>query len=228
LFAHYTWLSPAPGTVKAGSPVTVLLANGHAFPAAEAPLQGIAIKMKAVDPTGRATALTVADRGRGPEAVFPTGAEGLYRVAGEYDRGVISRTPEGWKPGGRKDHPEATSTIKSYNSFLCAVRTAGAALKSAEPLGLAFEISWARDGRAITVLATASGRPVAGAAIAAIIGSGEVKPAGQTNAAGRAEVLVPEGFKGPILLTGSISRPAPAGAGYEEERSSSSYFLNWD
>jgi uncharacterized GH25 family protein len=30
LFAHNTWLSPAPSTVKAGEPVTVLLASGPA------------------------------------------------------------------------------------------------------------------------------------------------------------------------------------------------------
>lgn len=228
LFAHYTWLAPAPSTVKAGGTVTVLLANGHAFPAAEEPLKGVELKMKAVDPSGRPTVLTVADKGRGPEATFQTGHEGLYRVAGEYDRGVISRTPEGWKPGGRTAYPDASSILKSYNSFLCAVRTSGAALESSAPLGLAFEISWSRNGRKIAVLAAAGGKPVEGAEISVILGSGESKPMGKTDAAGRVEIEIPEAFRGPVLLSGSISKPAPAGSDYDAERLSSSYFLTWD
>ena len=228
LFAHYTWLSPVPSTVKAGEPVTVLLANGHAFPAAEEPLKGVEMKAKVADPAGRTTALEVADKGRGPEATFKTGPEGLYRVAGEYDRGVISRTPEGWKPGGRAAHPDAASVIKSYNSFLCAVRTAGTALGSAAPLGLAFEVSWSRTAGGVAVLVTAGGKPVEGAEVSIILGSGEAKPAGKTGAAGRVEIEIAESFKGPVLLTGSISKPAPADAGYDVERLSSSYFLAWD
>lgn len=228
LFAHYTWLAPAPSAVKPGETVTVLLANGHAFPAAEEPLKGVEMKAKVADPAGRTTVLDVADKGRGPEAAFKTGPEGLYRVAGEYDRGVISRTPEGWKPGGRTSHPGASSAIKSYNSFLCAVRTHGTALDSAAPLGLAFEVSWSRTARGIAALATAGGKPVEGADVSIILGSGEAGPAGKTDAAGRVEIEVAETFKGPVLLSGSISKPAPAGSDYDAERWSSSYFLTWD
>ncbi len=228
LFAHYTWLSPAPPTVGAGEPVTVLLANGHAFPAAEQPLKGVEIKAKVADPAGRMTALEVTDKGRGPEAAFRTGPEGLYRVAGEYDRGVISRTPEGWKPGGRAAHPDAASVIKSYNSFLCAVRTSGAVLGPAAPLGLAFELSWSRTAGGVAVLVTAGGKPVEGADVSIVLGAGEAKPAGKTAASGRVEIEIAGPFKGPVLLTGSISKPAPADAGYDAERMSSSYFLTWD
>jgi len=228
LFAHYTWLSPVPSTFKPGETVTVLLASGHAFPAAEQPLKGVDVKAKVADPAGRTTVLEVADKGRGPEATFKTGPEGLYRVAGEYDRGVISRTPEGWKPGGRASHPDASSVIKSYNSFLCAVRTPGTALDSAAPLGLAFEVSWSRTGRGIAVLVTAGGKPVEGADVSIILGSGEAKPAGKTGSAGRVDIEIAEPFKGPVLLTGSVSKPAPAGSDYDAERLSSSYFLTWD
>ncbi len=228
LLAHSTWLSPAPSTVKAGETVTVVLLNGHAFPAAEEPLKGIELTAKVVDPSGRTTALEVADKGRGPEATFKTGSEGLYRVAGEYDRGVISRTPEGWKPGGRAAHPDASSVIKSYNSFLCAVRTAGTAPGSAAPLGLAFEVSWSRTAGGIAVLVTAAGKPVEGADVSIIIGSGEANPAGKADAAGRVEIEIAKSFKGALLLSASVSKPAPADAGYDAERLSSSYFLTWD
>lgn len=228
LFAHYTWLAPAPSAVKAGETVTVLLASGHAFPAAEQPLKGVDVKAKVADPAGRTMVLAVADKGRGPEATFKTGPEGLYRVAGEYDRGVISRTPEGWKPGGRAAHPDASSVIRSYSSFLCAVRTTGTAPGSAAPLGLAFEISWSRTAGGVTVLVTAGGKPVEGADVSIILGSGEAKPAGKTGSAGRVEIEIAKPFKGPVLLTGSISKPAPAGSDYDAERLSSSYFLTWD
>ncbi|HPW16813.1 MAG TPA: DUF4198 domain-containing protein [Candidatus Aminicenantes bacterium] len=228
LFAHYTWLSPAPSPARVGETVTVLLSSGHAFPESEEPVRGVELRMTLAGPSGASRALTPKDQGRGPEAAFKVEAEGVYRVAGEYDRGVISRTPEGWKPGGRAEHPGAASVIKAYNSFLCAVRTPAAALGSPEPLGLLFEVSWKVEGRKLVALATAQGKPAEGVEISAILGSGEAKPAGRTGRTGRAEIEVPESFKGSILLTGSLSKPMPAGSAYDEERLSSSCLLAWD
>jgi len=228
LFAHYTWLSPAPPTAKAGDTVTVLLAGGHSFPEAEAPVQGVALTMTVFDPSGKPVALTPEDKGRGPEASFKAEAEGLYLVAGEFDRGVISRTPDGWKPGGKSEHPNAVSSMKSYSSFLCAVRTSGTAPTSAAPRGLAFEVTWKREGRRLTALVTAGNKPVEGAEISVIIGSGDSKPMGKSDAQGKAGIDIPEGFKGSILLIGSLSKPAPAGSDYDLERKSSSHFLTWE
>jgi uncharacterized GH25 family protein len=228
LFAHYTWLSPVPSTAKVGETVTVLLANGHAFPTSEEPVKGVELKIAVFDPFGKSTALTAADKGRGPEAAFKVETEGVYRVASEYDRGVISRTPEGWKPGGKSKYPNATSVLKAYNSFLCTVGTVAASTGSSGPLGLIFEVSWTREGRKLIVLATARNKPVEGAEISAVIGSGEAKPMGATDVAGRIAFEIPEAFKGPILLIGSISKPMPAGSDYDAERTSSSCFLTWE
>lgn len=228
LFAHFAWLAPAPQTAKVGETVVVLLVSGHSFPASGEPVKGIDVKMIVVDPAGKSAVLIPADKGRGLEAAFKVESEGLYRVASEYDRGVISRTPEGWKPGGKSKHPNATSALKSYNSFLCAVKTPGAALTSSAPLGLGFEISWAREDGRLIALATAESRPVEGAEISAVIGSGDAKPLGKTDAAGRISIEIPEKFKGPVLLTGSISRPMPAGCDYDAERTSSTHFLTWE
>jgi hypothetical protein len=228
LFAHFAWLAPAPQTAKVGETVAVLLASGHAFPANSEPVKGIDVKMIVVDPAGKSAVLIPADKGRGLEAAFKVETEGLYRVVSEYDRGVISRTPEGWKPGGKSKHPNATSTLKSYNSFLCAVKTPGAALKSSAPLGLGFEISWTREDGKLIVLATAKSRPVEAAEISAVIGSGELKPMGKTDASGRLEFAIPGGFQGPILLMGSVSKAMPAGSDYDAERTSSTHFLTWE
>lgn len=228
LFAHYTWLSPAPATAKAGETVTVLLASGHSFPEAEAPVQGVALTMTLFGPSGKPAALTVADKGRGPEAAFKVEAEGVYLVAGELDRGIISRTPDGWKPGGKSEHPNAVSAMKSYSSFLCAVRTAGTPLTSAGPQGLAFEATWKREGRRLTVLMTAGAKPVEGAEVSVIIGSGDSKPMGKSDAQGKVGIDIPEGFKGSVLLIGSLSKPAPAGSDYDLERMSSSHYLTWE
>jgi uncharacterized GH25 family protein len=228
LFAHYTWLSPAPAEAGVGDTVTVLLASGHAFPVAEAPVQGVALTMTVFDPSGKPVALAPQDKGRGPEAAFKAEVAGLYVVAGELDRGVISRTPDGWKPGGKSEHPNAVSAMKSYNSFLCAVRTSGPAPTSAAPRGLAFEISWKREGRRLSALATAANTPVEGAEISVIIGSGDSKPTGKSDAQGKVGIDIPEGFKGPILVIASLSNPAPAGSDYDLERKSSSHFLTWE
>lgn len=228
LLAHDTWLSPTPSTAKLGETVTVQLASGHSFPAAGEPVKGVELKMTVFDPHGQSILLVPADKGRGPEAAFEVLAEGFYRVACEYDRGVISRTPAGWKPGGRSVHTNATSVLKAYNSFLCAIRTSGAPLDSPGPLGLLFEVSWMREGRRLIVLATSGGNPVGGAEISAVIGSGDARSAGKTDAAGRLAIEIPEAFKGPIFLAGSVSRPMPAGSEYDAERTSSSYYLTWE
>ncbi len=225
--AHYTWLSPLPSAPKVGETVTVRLASGHAFPAGEGPVSGLDLKMTVFDPSGRAVVVPLADGGRGLEAAFEPGIEGVYRAACEYDRGLISRTPEGWKPGGRTRYPEATGILKSYSSFLFAIGTSGASLRSSAPLGLAFELSWTREEHGFLVRATTKGRPVEGAEIAVIIGSGEARPAGKTDASGGIAIEIPEAFRGELLLTGSISRPAPTGSDYDEERMSASFYLPW-
>lgn len=228
LQAHDTWLSPAPSTARVGGTVTVLLASGHAFPEAEEPVRNVTLKVIVVDPSGKSTVLATSDQGRGPEASFQVDAQGVYRVAGEYDRGLISRTPAGWKPGGKSEHPNATGSIKSYNSFLCAVRTSGTALASSAPLGLAFEVSWERRGDRLIARATAKNRPVQDAEISLILGAGEAKPWGKTGADGRLEVAVPGAFKGLLLLKASSSKPMPPGSEWDEERASSSHYLTWE
>jgi uncharacterized GH25 family protein len=227
-FAHSAWLAPAPGKVRAGSPVAVVLASGHSFPRSEEPVKGLDLKMKVIAPDGKTEVVGTADKGRGLEASFPTSSEGLYRAVIEYDRGIISQTSEGWKPGGRSNYPSARSVIKSYNSFICAVRTLKAGPAAPAPLGLAFELSWKAEGGRLAVMATDRGRPVASAEISAVFGSGDIKPIGKTDASGRLTIEVPVDFHGPVLLTGAISKEMPAGSDYDAERSSSTYYFTWD
>jgi uncharacterized GH25 family protein len=228
LFAHYTWLLPTSSIAKIGGIATVRIANGHSFPSEGEPVKDIDLKMIILDPAGKSVALKMVDKGKGLEASFKTEIEGVYRVASEYDRGIISRTPEGWKPGGKSKNPNATSVLKSYNSFISAVRTSSAPFFSASPMGLAFEISWARNGHKLVALVTTKGTAVENAELSVIIGSGDAKSMGKTDSAGRIAFEIPNTFKGPILLMGSISKPMPANADYDAERMSSSYYLNWE
>lgn len=228
LSAHTAWLAPAPAKVKAGGPVTIIVSSGHSFPVPEEPVKGLDLKMTVIGPDGRTSIVIPADKGRGLEASFPTSAEGLYRATVEYDRGVISRTPDGWKPGGRSKYPAAKTVVKSYNSFICAVRTEKAGPAAPAPVGLAFELSWKTEGGRLVVLATAHGKPVAAAEISAVFGSGDIKPAGKTDTSGRLVVGIPAGFHGPVLLAGSVSKDMPAGSDYDAERSASSYYFSLD
>lgn len=228
LFAHFAWLSPAPAKARIGDLVTVRLLSGHAFPDSGEPVKDVELKTIVIAPSGKPVILVPADRGRGPEGTFKAEAEGIYRVVSEYDRGIISRTPDGWKPGGRSKNPNATSVIKSYNAFICAVRTSDRAPISVAPLGLRFEVSWTRDGRNLSVLATGGGEPIKAAEISAVIGSGDARSIGSTDAAGRIVLEIPQGFRGPILLIGSVSKPMPPGSDYETERLGATHFLTWE
>jgi len=228
LFAHYTWLSPTPSTAKIGETVVVRLGNGHSFPVSEELVKDIELIMTVVDHSGKPTILVPTEKGKGLEASYKVETEGVYRVACEYDRGIISRTPEGWKPGGRSKYAKAMSVLKAYNSFLSVFKTSAASILSVDPIGLVFEISWRREGLKLLILATTKGNPIEGAEISAIIGSGDAKPIGKTDKAGRIEIEIPDAFKGLILLMGSISKPMPVGFDYDAERKSSSYFLNWE
>jgi len=228
LFGHFAWLSPVSAKAALGDMVTVRMFSGHAFPAGGEPVTGIDLKMTVFPPAGKGLALAPADRGRGLEAAFKAESAGVYRVACEYDRGVISRTPEGWKPGGKSRHPNATDVIKSYNAFLCAVGVSSPVPASGAPLGLKYELVWTRQSRRLTVMALAEGKPVAASEISIVIGEGDAKAAGKTDASGPSGIEGPEGVRGPILLIGSLSRPMPAGSEYNAERTGATYFLNWE
>lgn len=228
VFAHFAWLSPAPAKAAVGETVIVRMSSGHSFPTGGEPVKDIDLKLTAFTPSGKSVILAPADNGQGLEAAFKVESEGVYVVAGEYDRGVVSRTPEGLKPGGKSKNPNATSTMKSYSSFICTVRASAPVPLSSVPLGLRFELSWKREGRSLSVSATAEGKPVEAAEISAVVGSGDAKAIGKTDAAGGIAIEIPESFRGPILLIGSVSKPMPSGSDYDTDRTGCTVFLDWE
>jgi len=229
LFAHYTWITPAPAIVEVGKSVKIRFMEGHAFPDGGGPVRDMKAKLTLLQPSGKSVKLTPADQGNGLEASFQATSRGVYRLAGELDYGVSSRTPSGLKMGGRSKNPKAISATKYYGSFLCAVRTSPSPLSSSGPLmGLPFEISWTRQGNRLIIRAAADNKPAPGVEISAAFGTGEPQTKGNTDTAGNLTLDVPGNFQGLILLNGLWVKSMPPGADYDTERSNSSYYLNWE
>lgn len=225
--AHFAWIDLA-GTLKTGQTATIRIGFGHDLGKSESAISLDGTSVFAIAPSGAKSALTPKVEGAWLVAGYPVKEAGSHRAYFTQDRGVISQTTKGYKPGGRDVHPDAKKSYRSWRSGMVYASTADAKAVPGKPLGLALETvaEKSSDGYAITVYR--DGKPAADAEISgAWPGEEEAQPVGRADKSGRFVYKVPAGKKGAFLILASVIEPAPKGANYDTANFSASVLLNW-
>lgn len=214
LLAHYTWVTTEKPFEK-GKTAVIVVGHGHRFPATGEAIDPKGLQLSVVGPAGAKTALRPRRDGARWIADYPVKESGAHRIVLVQDQGVMSRTPEGVRPGGRDQNPTAIQAFRTYRS---AVATTAAGAR--QPLGLEFELLAEPEGAGWRLQVLRSGRPVAGALIELLAAGENAVKIGQTGADGRLRYAKP--VSGPVAFSVEMSFPAPSGAGYDSANLSAS------
>lgn len=227
LLAHATWIAPVSPVLEKGRSATVQIGNGHHFPDSESAIGPDGLEAFVVNPGGARAKLGLSAAGKALSADYMVREAGTYRFVFVQDRGVISRTPTGLKPGGKDKNPGATQSMKSYRSAVAYATTAGARENDAKAVGLEFELVPVRSAGAVRITLLWKGKPCADATVNTYWpGKGEQK-LGMTDANGTFLYSIPAGAAGQFLLTASYSEKAAPGAVYDALSYSTALYLSW-
>jgi len=221
LFAHYTWLAPADSSWQVGKAVTLRIGHGHKFPASEEAIGTRNLELFVIAPSGARTVVPAKSQGTAVEGVFTVKESGPHRAAFVSDRGIVSRTPNGVRPGGRDKNPNAA---QAYRTVRTAVAYSGSA--PAKPLGLEVELTVALANGVWEVTLLRHGKPVAGAEVEVFVaGAAKAVSAGKTGANGKV-TYKPTG-KGAAMFFAEMKDPAPAGLHHDFVNYSTALYVTW-
>jgi uncharacterized GH25 family protein len=227
MFAHATWIAPVAGPLEVGKSLNVQIGNGHAFPESESALSPRNLEVFAVAPSGGKIELKPVKSGSFLTASYTVREPGMYRFVFIQDRGVMSRTPQGLKPGGRDQNPGASQSMKMYRAAVAYAGTAGADHAPGTPLGLTFEVTPQRTKDSVILSVLLNSKPVAGVKIRALLSGKKEQELGATGSDGKFTYRVPSGLSGPFLLVAAHSQKAAAGEKYDNADYSTALHLTW-
>jgi len=227
LMGHFVWVGPVMAPLKVGEVAQIQIGNTDYFPDSDGPIPLDGLKVWAVGPVGAKVDVAVTPSEKFLRGTFPVKEAGVYKIVFTQERGVISKTPKGFKPGGRGQHPDATLSYRPHRTGLSYAATAGKALGREKALGLPFEIVPEKTAEGFLITVLAEGKPVEGATIGAAWPGKEHTEEGKTGPDGKFLFKLAAGTKGPLLLLADHKTPAPKGASYDTENWSATLALYW-
>lgn len=215
LAAHFSWVSPLSAPLVVGETVDVQVGNGHHFPESEAVMKGTT-KIFVIAPSGSKTKLNGASSGKATVAPFKVAEAGMHRFYFVNDRGVLSRTTQGYRSGGRDKYPRALESYRLYRTGVAYGLTPGAKYAEAKPVGLDFEVLGRIEGDSITLTVLKGGKPCPNAEIH--LGTPKDHRGveiGRTGPDGVFRYTSAGALSGRTLFLAEFSEKAPAGADYD-------------
>lgn len=227
VLAHYTWIAPTGAPVEVGKPALVRLFHGHHFPKGEEKMELAGSQVKAISPSGQVTELTGKAVASEDTVSYTPKQAGLHRIVYTNDRGVVSRTPGGVKPGGRDRNPSAAQSFRRYTSLVAYLPVGGMATPQPGPSGAECELIAApQPGGGWTVTVLAQGKPVPGVTVEVFAAGAEsVAVAGKSDANGIVRHAPAKGTTAAVLFSAEWKAPAPAGATYDSVNYSTSLYV---
>jgi uncharacterized GH25 family protein len=222
VWAHYTWVVSSAPVFEAGKSNKITVAHGHRFPQSEEAINASQVKLYVLAPSGARTDLKAVSSGTSVTADFTPKESGSHRVVFTQDRGAMSRTPKGVKPGGRDKNPDAT---EAFSLLRTGVVYSG---KGHKPLGLDAELSAEPGtGGAWQVQLLRAGKPVAGRMIQVVLnGQKEASDIGKTGPDGKVAFKA-SSANGPVMFLAEFVEKSGAGSPIDERRFSVTLYLNW-
>lgn len=225
LSAHFAWID-AP-SLKVGETAKIRIGNGHDIASSESAINLDGLKAWAVTPSGAKSDLKVVADGKWVVANYAVKEAGNYRFVMVQDRGVLSQTPKGYKPGGRDVHPDAKKSMKIWRSAVAYAST-GAKATAVKPVGVEFEITAEQSGDSVVLSVYRGGKPFGGAGIAVgLPGMDDDKDLGKADSNGKFTYKIPAGAKGPAVFLATVAEPAAKGANYDTNNYTAAAYLNW-
>lgn len=214
--AHYTWIAPQTSTIVAGKAATLTVAHGHKFPVSEEAVNATQVKMWVVAPSGVKTPVTpIAQPGR-IGANFQPKESGVHQLVFTQDRGWMSRTPRGVKPGGKDKNPDATQSFRIFRSGIAYTGLVAAPA----PHGLETELTASLAQGKWTVRLYKDGKPLAGQTVQVLqSGQKDGTDIGKTSGDGTVTFAAPAGVKSPMLFLAEFEQG--------EQRYSTSLYVSW-
>jgi len=223
-WSHFTWVSPATADFQAGKTVQIRVSHGDVFPNTEESIQAGQVRIIAVAPSGARTYPNALNAKTFVSAEFTPRETGSHRIAFTQDRGAMSRTPKGVRPGGRDRNADAT---EAFTMLRTGVWHSG---KGHKPVGLDVELTADRDSAsgAWQVQLLRRGKPYQGQKVQ-VVGNGakDGVEAGVTNPDGKIVWKPAAGAKGPVMFLAEFSEKAPAGGSVDTNRFSTTLYLSW-
>ena len=226
VFAHFTWIHPLLTSVKIGETVSVRISTGHAFPESEQASSMENLTSFAMSPSGEKISLQFNSDDNFLHSSYTVGEEGLHTLYFESDRGIISRTTRGWQPGGKDQHPQATSSMNFYTSALAHIYAGDNTPNGSVPIDLKFELTFKIENNQIVLIAYRDSQPLEGTEISVVkMGSRNAEPIGITNASGQLSYSRDE-LSEEALFVALYNRDAPDGSNYDTDYLRSTLYLN--
>jgi uncharacterized GH25 family protein len=200
-FGHFTWVAPS-GELAAGKPIKIMVAHGDRFPHGDEAINAAQVKLWMLSSSGVKTDLKPVATKTAVLADFTPTQTGPHRIVFTQDRGVMSRTPKGVKPGGRDQNPGATESFALLRSGLHYLGSNTAALPA---LGLDLELTAHADKGNWNLQLLRGGKPVAGETVKVLLNNQEEGAAvGKTDANGKLVFKPAAGYKGPVLFLAEV------------------------
>jgi uncharacterized GH25 family protein len=224
--AHYAWLE-IDGALVVGQPATVKIGYGHEVTKSESAVSVEGLQLVAIHPSGEQTALAPVPLGNWVTAKFTPKTPGVYRFVMTQDRGVLSQTTKGFKPGGRDVHPDAKKSMKLWRSAIVYAAAGGAPVTAGAPMRIPLEVLLDRKPGEVHLTVLRAGQPVPSAEVKLNqVGSEDAIPVGKTDAEGRL-IVKQGGLRGPALYVVSLEEAAAKGANYDTNNFTSVVEVTW-
>jgi uncharacterized GH25 family protein len=212
VWGHYTWMVRTHYS-SAGDRAYLEIGHGHEFPKSEAAINEEGLSVVLTDASGKAHNLSPKKDGNVLKIEAPLATKQQQRVHYVRDRGVMSQTADGWKPGGRDQHPQAKTSRKTLQYGITWIGFSGTTT-GAKPLGLALELNYEAGMRGRMVRVMRDGKPVRNVEVRAVFSEEDERSLGKTDRQGYVSAdSLPKGQS--LLFTASIDEPAPRNSNFD-------------
>jgi uncharacterized GH25 family protein len=223
-YGHMSWIR-IEKTGDAGESFKITVAHGHKFPQGEERLSAEFLKIYYVSESGVKSPFNFEKPAAGLSGLFKVVEPGIQRFSFIYDRGVMSKTTQGWKTGGKDKYPKAIGRIRTVQTGTSLLKTGSTAWNEIAPVGLPVELLPVKFGKEITVSLLKDGKAYAGADIIIQLPGKDEKAVGKTDSKGEIKIVFPV-EKGEILIGAEFRIDNPAGSEVNRENYAASLYLN--
>lgn len=205
-----------------GKSVKIMVAHGDRFPHTDEAVNAAQVKLYVLAPSGARTDLKATAEKIAVSSTFTPREAGAHRIVFTQDRGPISRTPKGVKPGGRDQNPNA---IEAFSLLRTGVSYVGGSGSTAS-LGLDLELTAQLVSGVWQLQLLRSGKPVVGETVQVLLQEHEDATAvGRTGADGRL-TYKPVSATGPLLFLAEVKEKV-SGMVIDFRTLSTSTYVNW-
>ncbi len=209
--AHFTWIRIYTGELRPGVEASAMISHGHDFPLIGVTPAFDETKVYVKDFRKDKTEQLKADRQSGflgAPVVVP--AEGVYAFYFITDRGVMSKTTRGWKPGGLDKYPKAIDSYKKYEASVAYVKSPKADWVNPKPLGFRLELVPLKiSAGEVKLQLLLDGKPLAGKRIRLAMALKKPQIIGKTDDKGLISYQPAKGFHAELLFSATENIPAP-------------------